>query len=109
MHLQSNTLIVEGCVILILKAPGRSHNLFMLEAVGEKAASYVMSALINTHMHTHKHSQAFLFLFLTYIPRNCTSFHLPCIVGAFKSQSDTFKDLSPTLTVLLFSNHVCKI
>lgn len=40
---------------------GRSHNLFMLEAVGEKTASYVTSALANTRMHTRQPGLFFCF------------------------------------------------
>lgn len=66
----------------------RSHSVF--EAAREH---HVMSAYTNTHM-------LFLFLFLTYIPNNCTSFHFTCFAGAFTSQSDTFKPLSPSISLI---------
>lgn len=98
-----------GICSFILKAPGKSHNLFMLEAVGEKAASYVMSTLTNTYMHTHKHSQAYLFFFffLTHIPRNCTSFHFHALQALFKA-SQTHSNICLSLTFLLFTDHVCR-
>lgn len=60
-------------------------------------------------LHTQTH-MLFLFLFLTYIPNNCTSFHFPCFAGAFTSQSDTFKPLSPSISLIKHHiNHVCRV
>lgn len=56
----THTLILERYLMFFffffVKASGRSHSLFVLEAVRGQAASYVMSAHTHAHTHTHTHT-----------------------------------------------------
>lgn len=52
------------------KASGRSHSLFVLEAVREREG-------IMCYAWIRKHARRLFFSFLTHIPKNCASFHCP--------------------------------
>lgn len=101
----THTLNMEECFFFFFffyfTTSGRSHSLFVLEAVRKQAAS------CNT-CKQYKHSQAF-FNFLNHIPRKKELHIIPfsCVAGAFASQSDTFTLLSPSILVLP-CDHVCR-
>lgn len=104
MHLQSNTLILEAYVVF-LKASGRNHNLFVLEAVGGGSS---IKCYVCTHKYTHAYTNTFrLFkIFLIYSPKKLHIIPFSCVAGFFTIQSDTFKHLSPTLSLSLLNDHV---